>query len=341
MAFSKPHNTNMINIGLDKSDTNHFDQLPLSWYPVSISNSLKKGHCKTIKFLGQDWLIFRNNTGEIGMISRYCSHMGADLSNGHIDSKHIVCPLHGWCFDTNGSCKSDIPQPLLQQAKLQSLATDEEAGVIFVFPKTVALYPLPKLQFSNGYANSSTTMLTLPIHHLFPSLNTFDVAHYGSVHNRKILDSPKIYSDNVYHLGIKLTAQVILKKWQDRLMHAIGLDTVNININCWGTTILHMYNLKAKLGAVVAVAPISKSSCNLFITAYDTNKTSNLLIKPLKRLKLELSRIITIAFLKSDIPIGVGLRPKEGVLIPGQDEAVQQYWHYYKNLPKIKSKDED
>ena len=341
MVFSKSHNINDITIASANPGANSFDQLPLSWYPVATSHSLKKGQKRALRFLDKEWLIFRNSNGKLGVISRYCSHMGTDLSNGFVDTKHIVCPLHHWCFDTNGHCQSDLPQPFLQQAKLPSLATEESAGVIYVFPSIVASYPLPKLQFNNGYAISTSATLNLPIHHLFPSMNTFDVAHYGIVHNRKIIGSPVIYSDDDNHLGIELTAQVIQKKWQDRIMYILGLGTVNITINCWGTTILHMYNVNAKLGAVVAIAPINESSSTLYITAYDTNTASNFITKPLKRLKLELSRLMTIAFLKSDIPVGRKLKPKEGVLIPGQDDIVKQFWQYYKQLPKIKREDED
>lgn len=340
MKFSKSHNINKIYIGSDESGTRHFDQLPLSWYPVTTSKSLKKGQKRVIKFLDKDWLIFRNNNGKVGIISRYCSHMGTDLTNGHISSKYIVCPLHQWCFDTNGVCYSDIPKSFLHQAKLPSLATEERAGVIFVFPKETALYPLPKLRSSDVYTISSTAILNLPIHYQLIGLNTFDTAHYKSIHNRQ-LEQTNIYADNAYHLGIEFTAKVLLKKWQDRLMHVLGLGSVNISIDCCGATILDMYNTKAKLGAFIAVAPINKFTSRLYITAYDTSATSNLFVKPLKQLKLELSRMMTIAYLKADIPICQGLQPIEGVLIPGRDGVTQQFWQYYKQLPKLNGKYED
>jgi nitrite reductase/ring-hydroxylating ferredoxin subunit len=340
MVFSKSYKTNKIYIGSDKSGTQCFDQLPLSWYPVITSRALKKGQKRVINFLDKDWLIFRNSSGEVGIVSRYCSHMGTDLTNGHVDSKHIICPLHHWCFDTHGGCHSPIEQPYLKQAKLPSLATEERAGVIFIFPKATALYALPKLHSNDVSTMSSTAILNLPIHYNLVGMNTFDTMHYKSIHNRQ-LEKTHIYADNIYHLGIEFSAEVLLKKWQDRLMHILGLGSVNISIDCWGGTILDMYNSKAKLGAYLAIAPINKFTSRLYITAYDTSAKPHLIAKPFNRIKLELSRMMTTAYLKADIPICQGTQPVEGVLIPGQDDATKQFWQYYKQLPKIKTTNED
>ena len=188
--------------------------------------------------------------------------MGADLSRGSVSDKHLVCPLHQWRYSRNGECHAKLPLPLAQQAKLQSLATDEYGGIIFVFPLTSPLYPLPKLPNISKPAISSTTMLLLPIHYLAPTVNTFDVAHYRVIHHREMLQEPELFSNNPYHLGISFTARVIPKHWQDKLMHVLGIDIVDITIDCWGGSMLLMNNDRTKLGAIIAMQPNNIASSN-------------------------------------------------------------------------------
>ena len=40
-------------------------------------------------------------------ILRYCPHQGADLSQGHFEGCHLVCPKHQWHFDMTdkGRCQ--------------------------------------------------------------------------------------------------------------------------------------------------------------------------------------------------------------------------------------------
>jgi phenylpropionate dioxygenase-like ring-hydroxylating dioxygenase large terminal subunit len=36
------------------------------------------------------------------MFTAACPHLGADLAMGHVDGDALVCPFHGWKFDTDG-----------------------------------------------------------------------------------------------------------------------------------------------------------------------------------------------------------------------------------------------
>ncbi len=332
-AYNSPN----VDIGLTGPEQTSQTALPLphAWYPVAKSQAIKSGKKQALRFMQRDWLLFRNQRGQVAVVARHCSHMGADLNQGQVVDDCIRCPLHGWRFDEQGQCQTPLKQPFKQQAQLPSLATAEYAGVVYVFTQQQAMYPLPQLPFEPNCAFSSTRKLTLPIHFMLASMNSFDVAHYGYVHHRRISGKPKVCSDDPHHLGIELQASVIRKNWQDKLMYWLGFKEVSIRIDCWGTSLLHMYNQQAKMGAVIAVMPVDAQHSEVYITAYDCQSNKRLLKRPFKALKLELSRLITTAFLKSDVPIGQGLIPTEGVLIPGQDDEVKQFWSYYKQLPKV------
>lgn len=336
-------NSPNVDIGLSTAKPSSQAELPLphGWYPVAQSRALKPGQKQGLRFLGQDWLLFRTQTGQLGVVARHCSHMGADLNQGQVDDECIRCPLHGWRFDPRGHCHKRLQQPFKQQAQLPSLATAEYAGMVFVFTAAQATYPLPELPFEPNCAFSSTQKLTLPIHFLLASMNSFDVAHYAYVHHRRINQTPKIYSHNPQHLGIELHATVIRKNWQDKLMYGLGFKAMDIRIDVWGTSLLQMYNHQANMGALIAVMPLDKQHSEIYIAAYDSRPSKNPLTRPLQAIKREISRLITTAFLRSDVPIGQGLIPTQGVLIPGQDDEVKQFWSYYQQLPKTSVRYED
>lgn len=43
--------------------------------------------------------------GKIHAIENVCTHAGASLSEGIVEGKEVICPLHAWKFDvTNGKC---------------------------------------------------------------------------------------------------------------------------------------------------------------------------------------------------------------------------------------------
>jgi nitrite reductase/ring-hydroxylating ferredoxin subunit len=335
MARLNSHSIDLEISGMNSATKKIDYEMPMSWYGIATSRSLKKGQIQVISFLGRDWILFRNQRNEAAVVSRYCSHMGADLSRGRVLGSDISCPLHQWRYDANGHCKANMPNTYKEQAKLESLATAEYAGVIFVFPAPMPLYPLPVFNDMTQPATSSTSILKLPFHFITPALNTFDISHYETIHNRQIQGKPEIYASAPYHLHIGFKARVMLKRWQDRFMSMLGFDTVDITVDYWGCTLAYMNNRKAGLGALIAVNPSDDGSTTAYLTAIDTSTKNPSSSRLTKFLKLEISLIMTFAFLKADLSVLAGMRPKAGVLIPGRDDVASQFWRHYQNLPKV------
>lgn len=77
-------------------------------------------------FQGNDLLVFRTESGAIGAISAYCPHMQNYIPNGLapgvareklLSGEHLVCPFHGWQFDSSGRC-THIPPGQATPAKV-------------------------------------------------------------------------------------------------------------------------------------------------------------------------------------------------------------------------------
>ena len=85
------------------------DSIPFGWFFVEYSDELVVGNVRTITCFGQEWVLYRNEKGEIGMLEPYCPHLGAHIGvGGRVDGDLVRCPFHAWGFDKEGYCR-DVP----------------------------------------------------------------------------------------------------------------------------------------------------------------------------------------------------------------------------------------
>ena len=63
---------------------------------------------KRMKLLGENLVMFRDSTGEMGCFVESCPHRGASMFFGRNEEAGLRCGYHGWKFDTTGACV-DMP----------------------------------------------------------------------------------------------------------------------------------------------------------------------------------------------------------------------------------------
>ena len=56
--------------------------IPFGWYVVDYADELKPGDVKSVRYFGEDQVLFRTDSGEISMLDAYCPHLGAHLGHG-------------------------------------------------------------------------------------------------------------------------------------------------------------------------------------------------------------------------------------------------------------------
>ncbi len=80
------------------------------WIPVLLSEEVPEpdGAPKQVTVLGEELIAFRDTTGRVGLIDRYCPHRGASFWLGRNEECGIRCVYHGWKFDADGQCV-DMP----------------------------------------------------------------------------------------------------------------------------------------------------------------------------------------------------------------------------------------
>lgn len=106
---------------------------------------------KAVRVLGQDLVLFKNASGEYGLLDRDCPHRGADLGFGRNEGDGLRCPFHGWKFDVQGNCLETPAEPagsaLCSRVKQRSYPLIERSGVLFGWfgPEGSTPPPLPAL----------------------------------------------------------------------------------------------------------------------------------------------------------------------------------------------------
>ena len=88
------------------------DLLRRYWLPVGVASELtKENPTQIVRILGETLVLFRDKSGNVGLIDDRCAHRGASLCYGRVEKRGIACPYHGWLYDTKGNCLETPAEP--------------------------------------------------------------------------------------------------------------------------------------------------------------------------------------------------------------------------------------
>jgi phenylpropionate dioxygenase-like ring-hydroxylating dioxygenase large terminal subunit len=90
-----------------------------------------------VKVLGEELVLFRDASGDIGLLGLNCPHRGASLEYGDIEDGGLRCPYHGWLFDVSGRCLEMPGEPeeskFPEKVRHLSYPVRELGGFIFAY----------------------------------------------------------------------------------------------------------------------------------------------------------------------------------------------------------------
>src|SRR5438046_7161708 len=69
------------------------------WHPVYRSEDLEPGRAKPVRLLGEDFTLYRGESGDVHAVAFRCAHRGTQLSTGWVEGDTIRCFYHGWVSD--------------------------------------------------------------------------------------------------------------------------------------------------------------------------------------------------------------------------------------------------
>ena len=118
------------------------------WWPVAFSEAVKaKGAPVKVKLLAEEFALFRDGAGQLGLVALHCSHRGTSLEYGRVEDNGIRCCYHGWLYDIQGNCLEQPAEPgdstFKERIKHPAYHAHDAAGLIFAYvgPEPVPMLP--------------------------------------------------------------------------------------------------------------------------------------------------------------------------------------------------------
>lgn len=109
MVLTKEENDLLTQVG---PGTPAGELLRRYWHPIAVACEVTDDDpTKFVRFLGEDLVLWKGRTGEVGLIQDHCPHRGASLRYGRVEQRGIACAYHGWLFDTQGNCLECPAEP--------------------------------------------------------------------------------------------------------------------------------------------------------------------------------------------------------------------------------------
>jgi 5,5'-dehydrodivanillate O-demethylase oxygenase subunit len=102
---------------------------------VHDADLLPPGRAKPIRILGENYAIYRGQSGEVQVIDYRCPHRGAQMHLGWVEGDEIRCVYHGWKFNKGGQCTEQPAEHdgFHRKVKIGTYPTREHMGLIFAY----------------------------------------------------------------------------------------------------------------------------------------------------------------------------------------------------------------
>lgn len=159
--------------------------MPFGWFQVAWSDEVEKGGARPMFYFDRHLVAWRDDDGQAHVWDAFCPHMGAHLGvQSKIEGNEVVCPLHGWRYDSEGTC-IDVPYSdrINKQAKVRTYPTVERNGMLMMWYHPEGAEPswdVPELEeFAGGdeYSEVFRRHYTLNTHWQEIAETQVDAAH--------------------------------------------------------------------------------------------------------------------------------------------------------------------
>jgi phenylpropionate dioxygenase-like ring-hydroxylating dioxygenase large terminal subunit len=108
------------------------------WQPAALADEFEGPRpIKPVRLLGENFVLFRDDSGRYGLLDRDCPHRGADLAFGRLDNAGLRCAFHGWLFAVNGECLETPAEPLnstfCKKIRQRAYPVVERNGILWAY----------------------------------------------------------------------------------------------------------------------------------------------------------------------------------------------------------------
>lgn len=195
------------------------------WHPVAIAADLTPDNpTKFVRILGEDLVLFRTPSDQVGLLHDRCAHRGVSLSYGRVEERGIACAYHGWLYDIQGNCLATPAEPADSKfcltVKQKAYPVKKLAGLYWAY---LGPLPAPEIPKYDVWARTDgwhwlRALPQLDCNWLQAMENSVDTAHLHILHQELVTDGFKVESttrgtiDNLVHYEVKEFDYGLLKQ---------------------------------------------------------------------------------------------------------------------------------
>jgi 5,5'-dehydrodivanillate O-demethylase len=161
------------------------------WHPVAAVAELDDHPTRPVRLLGEDLVLYRDLSGQYGLLERHCPHRSADLSYGIVEACGLRCNYHGWRFDAAGTCREqpfeDIDDPesrFREKVRIKAYKVQPLAGLLWAYlgPDPAPLVPnWEPFTWRNGHVQ--VVFSQVPCNWFQCQENSIDPVHFEWMHD--------------------------------------------------------------------------------------------------------------------------------------------------------------
>ncbi len=186
--LSEAHNRLLTRVGPGTPMGNYLRRY---WQPIAGVSEFDKQPTKALRLFGEDLVLYKDLSGNFGLIDRQCPHRRADLSYGYVEERGLRCNYHGWCYDESGACIAqpyeDIAAPetrFKEKIRIKAYPTGIAGGLVWAY---MGPQPAPQLpdweafSWKNGF--KQIVFAEIPCNWLQCQENSIDPIHFEWMHS--------------------------------------------------------------------------------------------------------------------------------------------------------------
>jgi phenylpropionate dioxygenase-like ring-hydroxylating dioxygenase large terminal subunit len=158
------------------------------WQPVAFVRELGDAPLR-VRILGEDLVVFRDRSGQIGVLHLHCAHRGTSLEFGIPLERGIRCCYHGWVYDVDGRCLETPGEPsgsrLRERVVQGAYPAHEFTGLVFAYlgpPERRPAFPMYDSYAVPGLVLMPAAKFALPCNWLQVKDNSMDPVHTAFLH---------------------------------------------------------------------------------------------------------------------------------------------------------------
>lgn len=116
------------------------------WQPVYVGKDLPLKRAKPIRILGENFTLYRGESGTAYVVASKCAHRNTQLHTGWVKGDNIRCLYHGWTYNGSGQCVEQPGEvrPFCDKISIRAYPTQEYLGLVFVYLGEGEPPPLPR-----------------------------------------------------------------------------------------------------------------------------------------------------------------------------------------------------